>query len=68
MTRSWRTTTAGLATLFTTIAHVLTALTDGKPIDWTIVMTGFTTGFGLLSARDHKVTSEQAGLKPEEQQ
>lgn len=62
---SWRTTLSGLLTILATIGHVADAILAGKPIDWTIAMTGITTGIGLLTARDNKVSSEQAGaIKP----
>jgi hypothetical protein len=62
---SWRTTLSGILTLLATVGHISEALLNGKPVDWTIAMTGITTGIGLLTARDNKVSSEAAGaIKP----
>ena len=60
---SWRTNLSGLLTIFATLGHVADALLAGKPIDWTIAMAGLTSGIGLLTARDNKVSSEQAGAE-----
>jgi hypothetical protein len=58
---SWRTTLMGLLTIIATLGHVADAILAGKPIEWTIVMAGLTSGAGLMRARDDKVSSEQAG-------
>ena len=58
---SWKTTMSGLAAILASLTHVVTALQQGTPIDWTVAVAGFTSGFGLLFARDNKVSSEQAG-------
>lgn len=58
---SWRTNLSGLLTIIATLGHVADSILNGKPIDWTIAMTGMTTGIGLLTARDNKVSSEAAG-------
>lgn len=58
---SWRTTLSGLLTILATVGHVADAILNGKPIDWTVALTGFTTGVGLLTARDNKVSSEAVG-------
>lgn len=61
---SWKTSLSGVATILAALAHVADAISNGKPIDWTVVAAAFTTGFGLISARDKKVTSEQEGVAP----
>ena len=58
---SWRTNLSGLLTILATLGHIADAILNGKPIDWTIAMAGLTSGIGLLTARDNKVSSEQAG-------
>lgn len=48
------------------MAALTSAVSDalqGNPINYTVVITAFTTGIGLLNARDNKVSSEQAGIK-----
>jgi hypothetical protein len=63
---SWRTTVTGIITI---VAAVLTAaklLIDGDPMtnpDWTMTLAAIAAGWGLIHARDNKVTSEQAGAK-----
>lgn len=66
MKGSWKTTTAGIATIIASAAAALSALLDNDPAtipNWTAVIATATTGFGLLFARDNKVTSEQVGAK-----
>lgn len=58
---SWKTTLTGLLTIIAALGHVAESILNGKPIDWTVAITGFTTGAGLLAARDNKVSSEAAG-------
>lgn len=58
---SWRTNLSGLLTIIATLGHVADSILNGKPIDWAIAMAGMTTGIGLLTARDNKVSSEQVG-------
>lgn len=65
---SWRTNLSGLLTIIATLGHVAESLLNNKPVDWTIAMTGFTTGIGLLTARDNKVSSEAVGVAPPKQQ
>jgi hypothetical protein len=61
--RSWRTTLGGIASILSAVAHVITALVNGTPVDWALVSIGFGAGTSLLKARDNKVTSEEAGAK-----
>jgi hypothetical protein len=61
---SWRTTTLGIASIITAIAGAVTAAVDGNVAtnpDWAAVIAAVTAGIGLINARDHKVSSEQAG-------
>ena len=64
MKASWRTTTTGILTIVVAVASgVLTWLKTGVFPDLTPIVTAVTAGIGLLSARDDKVSSEQAGAK-----
>lgn len=60
---SWKTSLAGVITLLSVISHVLNALVNTTPIDWTFVSTGLATGYGLLVARDNNRSSEEVGAK-----
>jgi len=56
----------GVGGLATVILSAVSALLDGNPAtnpDWTAVIAGAAACIGLLFARDHKVTSEDAGIK-----
>lgn len=66
MKSSWKTTVTGIAALLTVIGGAATALLDGNPAtnpDWTLLIAAVTTAFGLIFARDNKVTSEDVGAK-----
>lgn len=58
---SWRTNVSGLAAILASLAHLLDGIINNKPIDWTMTLASLTSGFGLLFARDNKVSSEAAG-------
>jgi hypothetical protein len=63
---SWRTTTAGIAAIVAAVGTAVGALFDADPLtlpDWGAVAAAVMAGIGLLSARDNKVSSEQAGAK-----
>lgn len=64
---SWRTTLFGLLTVLGAGLHfVAVPMLDGNDStqpEWTVFFTALTTALGLLNARDHKVSSEDAGLK-----
>ena len=65
MTRSWKTTLAGVLTVLGIIGTQLGALFDADPltvINWPILLAAI-PGLGLLAARDNGVTSEKAGAK-----
>lgn len=64
---SWRTSLFGTGGLIAVIASAASALFDGNPAtnpDWTSVIAAASACIGLLFSRDHKVSSEQAGIKP----
>lgn len=66
MTGSWRTNLLGVCAMLTAAVGVVTAVFDDDALtnpDWLALIAAFTAGFGLLFARDNKVTSEQAGAK-----
>jgi hypothetical protein len=66
LTRSWKTTGAGLAGLVTLIATTVKQLLDGDPTtnpDWNVVIPLVFTSIIGLFARDKNVTSEQQGVK-----
>jgi hypothetical protein len=47
------------------LGGALTATFDNDPAttaDWTAVVAAFIAGFGLIFARDNKVSSEKAGV------
>jgi hypothetical protein len=46
-----------------TVSHLITSLANGIPIDYPSVFIGLSSGFGLIFARDNKVTSEDVGAK-----
>ena len=61
MQRSYRTTLAGLGALLVTLGDALVAQFDSDPstvADWGIVVAAAVVAWGLLKARDDKVTSE----------
>jgi len=63
---SWRTTTAGILTAVAAIAAAAKALLDADPTtnpDWALVTTSLAAAWGLITARDNKVTSEDVGAK-----
>lgn len=66
MKGSFRTSALGVLTIVAAIAGALKALLDGDPatvVDVPTVVAAVMAGFGLLNARDDKVTSESAGAK-----
>lgn len=63
---SWRTTLLGVFTIAGAICIAGKALLDGDPAttpNWESSVQMIGVGIALLAARDHKVTSEDAGLK-----
>jgi len=64
---SWRTSTGGIVALVTSLLsawHLIQAknYNYGDPA-WTATLAGIASAIGLLFARDHVVSSEEAGLK-----
>lgn len=62
---SWRTTTLGVLAILGAVLTQLTNALDNDPattFDFDALLAGI-AGLGLLFARDHKVTSEDAGAK-----
>lgn len=63
---SWRTTLAGIGAMLVAIGGAISATFDNDPTttaDWAAVLAACIAGFGLLFARDNKVSSEKAGAK-----
>ena len=67
---SWKTTIAGIGAIGGGVATLCHALLQ-KPIETGPVATGLTaisSGIGLLFARDHNVSDEDAGQSPPQRQ
>lgn len=66
MKGSWKTTTAGIASIVVAIASCVQAHFDGDPAtvpNWEVAVAALVAGLGLIFARDNGVSSEQAGAK-----
>lgn len=65
MKRSWKTTTAGVATILVALGNAGQAVASGNfgSIDFPSLIAAVTAGLGLLFARDNAVSSEDVGLK-----
>lgn len=64
---SWRTNILGILTILGAILGYVKAAVDSDPStvpDWSQTALGITAGWGLLIARDNKVTSEEVGATP----
>lgn len=64
MTRSWRTTTAGILAIVGSICAAVSAELDGNPdtsANWAAVIPAAIAGIGLVFARDNDKTSEDVG-------
>lgn len=64
--KSWRTTITGILTILVAVAAAGKAFLDGDPStvpNWETVIAAVIAGVGLISARDNKVSSEDAGIK-----
>ena len=65
--KSWRTTAAGVGQFLAILGAAVAAHFDGDPATvptWGAVAASAVVMLGLLQARDHGVTSEDAGAKP----
>lgn len=63
---SWRTTAAGIGAILVAVGSAVSAMFDNDPAtlpDWGACIAAVIAGFGLIFARDNKVSSEQAGAK-----
>lgn len=62
--RSWKTSGAGLAAIFTSLGGILTALCDNDPKtvpEWSLSGPLILAGIGLLFSRDNDKSSEDVG-------
>lgn len=66
MSKSWKTTVAGIGTILGAIGYALAAQFDTDPTtlpNWGGVIVAITSGVGLLFARDNDKSSEDVGAK-----
>lgn len=56
MSKSWKTTSAGVITILIAVLNAGINLIQGKPIDFAATIAAVTAGVGLLSAKDSNVT------------
>jgi len=66
MKKSWRTSLGGAMAALAAIAPQFEKLLDGNPAtvcDWNVVAGAVGIAFALFSARDNRVSSEDAGAK-----
>lgn len=68
MKNSWKTSLAGLAALLTALGTIAKAAAAGglpavAGLDWPSLTAAISAGIGLIAARDHDVSSEDAGIK-----
>lgn len=66
MKTSWKTTAAGIVTILLAGLSIGKAVLTGADPNWAVNLPVITAGIGALFARDHNVTSEQEGLKPDD--
>lgn len=60
--KSWKTTLGGVGMILSALANIVNRWKSTGTLSFTAEdMIAITGGFGLLSARDNNVTSEQAG-------
>ncbi len=63
--KSTKTTIAGIATLIASVAAAVATVANGGSLDIEALVTSVTgalVGLGLIAARDHSVSSKQAGV------
>jgi uncharacterized membrane protein YhiD involved in acid resistance len=66
MTKSWKTSAAGIGAILIAVGSALSSMFDNNPAtvaDWGAVVAAVIAGIGLLAARDNGVSSEDAGVK-----
>jgi uncharacterized membrane protein YhiD involved in acid resistance len=66
MTKSWKTSAAGIGAILVAVGSALSSMFDNNPAtvaDWGAVVAAVIAGIGLLAARDNGVSSEDAGVK-----
>jgi hypothetical protein len=66
MTKSWKTSLAGIAAVGVVLFAALEMQFDNNPLtvpNWGAVVGAMIAGVGLLFARDNDVSSESAGAK-----
>lgn len=66
MKASWKTTTAGIASIVVAVASCVQAHFDGDSAtvpNWEVAVAAIMAGIGLMFARDNGVSSERAGAK-----
>lgn len=66
MTKSWKTSAAGIGAILVAIGSAITAMFDGDPstvADWGAVVAAIIAGIGLIAARDNDKSSETVGAK-----
>ena len=66
MTKSWKTSAAGIGAILVAVGSALSSMFDNDPAtvaDWGAVVAAVIAGIGLLAARDNGVSSEDAGIK-----
>ena len=62
--KSWKSTSLGILTIISAISGAAVSyLKTGALPDFSILIAAVTAGIGLLTTRDHSVSSEQAGIK-----
>ena len=66
MKGSWRTSFLGVLAILSALIGAANALLDGNEatnVDYPTLLAALAAGWGLVHARDNRVTSEEAGAK-----
>ena len=56
MGKSYKTTILGVIAILTAVFNGVTALINGTPVDWTMIISSISAGIGLIAAKDSQVT------------